>query len=234
MDRTKHIPLYIQLKEELKEKIRAGYWDVDFKIPTEIELMDIYKVGRATVREAISMLVDEGYLNKKQGIGTFVTRPKPSLGFEPLISLSYFIEGRGIKSENKVDFKEIINLDHNLAKITRGEVGESCFYVKRRRYGENTPIAIEESYFLGELGEKMLKADVTKSIAKIIVENLNVDINKVEQIITSREPCNDEKEILFIGEDGKVIELERWIYLKDSQTPFYYLKIIMSSDIYSY
>lgn len=56
--------------------------------------MEEYNLGRATVREAISLLVHEGYLYKKQGIGTFVARKQPSLGFEPIISLAYSLNAK--------------------------------------------------------------------------------------------------------------------------------------------
>ena len=117
IDKRKHIPLYIQLKDEILDKIRNGTYEVDKQIPSEKVLMEEYGVGRATVREALSILVNEGYLYKKQGIGTFVARKQPSLGFEPLISLTYSLEARGIKSVNDVKEKNIIKNSQNKMSI---------------------------------------------------------------------------------------------------------------------
>ena len=64
IDRNKHVPLYIQLKEDLIEKIKSGIWGVECQIPTEKLLMEENGVGRVTVREALSLLVNEGYLYK--------------------------------------------------------------------------------------------------------------------------------------------------------------------------
>lgn len=70
------IPLYHQLQELLKEKIRGGYWKEGTKVPSERELMEEYQVSRATVRKALSELINEGLIHRKQGVGTFVSEPK--------------------------------------------------------------------------------------------------------------------------------------------------------------
>jgi DNA-binding GntR family transcriptional regulator len=40
IDKRKHVPLYIQLKEEIQRKIKDGVWEVDTQIPTEKALME--------------------------------------------------------------------------------------------------------------------------------------------------------------------------------------------------
>lgn len=147
IDRFAHIPLYIQLKEDLISKIKNGVWDVNSQIPTEKELMGEYSVGRATVREAISLLVNEGYLLKKQGIGTFVAKDKPSLGFEPLISLAFALKAKGLNQKNIIEANQIITPDKKLLEKLNWEENAPCFYLKRIRYAESTPVAIENSYF---------------------------------------------------------------------------------------
>lgn len=109
IDKRKHVPLYIQLKEEIQRKIKDGVWEVDTQIPTEKALMEEYDLGRVTVREALSLLVSEGFLYKKHGIGTFVANRHPSLGFEPLISLSYSLRARGMEAYNEIEDKRIIS-----------------------------------------------------------------------------------------------------------------------------
>ena len=67
------VPLYYQLKEIIKQQIEEKIFPIGSAIPTEQELQEKYKVSRSTVRQAISELVNEGYLIKKQGRGTFVS-----------------------------------------------------------------------------------------------------------------------------------------------------------------
>ena len=66
------IPKCEQVKELLRKEIAEGKFAPGDKIPIEPELSRIYNVGRSSVREAVSSLVHEGLLIKRQGLGTFV------------------------------------------------------------------------------------------------------------------------------------------------------------------
>lgn len=55
-----------EVAEQLQRKIAVGEWDVGTKIPTEPELMKLFGVGRSTVREAVSVLVHAGLLEKNK------------------------------------------------------------------------------------------------------------------------------------------------------------------------
>ena len=56
----------------LQEQILKGRYKVDQKLPAEAELMKTFGVGRSTIREAVKILVNSGFLRVLQGIGTFV------------------------------------------------------------------------------------------------------------------------------------------------------------------
>ena len=63
------IPLYQQLSDEIKEQILLGKLKAGDRLMTEAELSQQYEVSRITVRKAIELLVDEGYVLRKQEIG---------------------------------------------------------------------------------------------------------------------------------------------------------------------
>ena len=63
---------YLQLSNILMENIRNGTYPVGSKLPTEIELTSFYNVSRQTVRLALSVLVENGLVSKKQGSGNSV------------------------------------------------------------------------------------------------------------------------------------------------------------------
>ncbi len=233
IDRKKHIPLYIQLKDDLIEKIKSEMWGVECQIPTEKALMEEYGVGRATVRESLSHLVNEGYLYKKHGIGTFVAKKQSSLGFEPLISLTYYLKDKGVLPHNVVEEKAMINPDKKFLSKLKWQTPKPCCYLKRIRYAENTPIAIEKSYFSEEFKAIENNFDLSGSIAKIILEELKVTIRKVEQVIVSRVPTKEEQNILNIDENTLVLDLERWIFIEDNKEPAYYLNFIILGNIYT-
>lgn len=67
-----HQPEYLRVRREIFELI-SGSVSGDDKIPTEFELCKRFGVGRTTLRRALKLLVDEGILVTRSGIGTFVS-----------------------------------------------------------------------------------------------------------------------------------------------------------------
>ena len=61
-----------ELAGELRKQITEGRFERGEKLPAEPELMRIFGVGRSTVREAVKILANMGFLKVRQGAGTFV------------------------------------------------------------------------------------------------------------------------------------------------------------------
>jgi len=70
---TALLPVYYQIKHTIKNWILNREFNPGDKIPSENELAEKFNVSRLTVRQAISQLVQEGFLMSKRGEGTFVT-----------------------------------------------------------------------------------------------------------------------------------------------------------------
>ena len=62
-------PLYLQIKDILKQKIINNEYAVGSTIPSENELEEIFGVSRMTIRQAVNELVNEGLLRKERGRG---------------------------------------------------------------------------------------------------------------------------------------------------------------------
>ena len=66
------IPKYIILKDKINEDIVSKKYPLFSKLPTELELAELYNVSRSTVRQALSILESEGIIEKKWGSGNIV------------------------------------------------------------------------------------------------------------------------------------------------------------------
>ena len=76
LDKDSNIPLYFQLAEEFRKKIENYEWITNSQIPSELKLCENYKISRGTVRQAITELIQEGYIYRKHGLGTFIKKPR--------------------------------------------------------------------------------------------------------------------------------------------------------------
>ena len=76
------IPIYLQVKDLILEKVKSGEYQPGFKIPTERELSIQLEISRNTVSAAYKELLLEGVLEARQGRGTFVKAASDDGGHE--------------------------------------------------------------------------------------------------------------------------------------------------------
>ncbi|TCD45957.1 GntR family transcriptional regulator [Streptococcus sp. X16XC17] len=69
-------PKYQLIQNDLKQQIVSGKFENGDKFYTEAELTKLYNVSSITVIRAVNELVKDGYLIRKQGKGTFISRPR--------------------------------------------------------------------------------------------------------------------------------------------------------------
>ncbi|MCD8011260.1 MAG: GntR family transcriptional regulator [Lachnospiraceae bacterium] len=149
IDCNSAIPLYEQVYGELKADIQRGAFNATRRLPTEEELAEQYQVSRITVRRAVSELVKEGLVEKKQGKGTFVRSPKmhkdmmhSGLSFTELCAMngktpSTKLLAAGIERPGDAKTIEWLGL----------QPGEDAVRIKRLRYMDGVPCVIEDNYF---------------------------------------------------------------------------------------
>src|SRR5690606_34867057 len=78
-------PRYRQLADSLKADIVAGRYPVGSQLPPEYELCELHDVSRHTARDALRLLLEEGLVERRRGVGTTVLRTRGSPAFvQPL------------------------------------------------------------------------------------------------------------------------------------------------------
>ena len=61
------LPAYIRIHDKIKADVDDGTWKIGQRLPSERDLCETFDVSRMTVRQAITLLVDEGLLERKPG-----------------------------------------------------------------------------------------------------------------------------------------------------------------------
>ncbi len=147
LDKTVPIPLYFQLKELIVEEIKSGEFEVDSLIPTEKELSEQFDISRTTVRQAITELVQEGWLYRVKSKGTFIARQKIRQDFLTRLETFYEQMNRiGMSPSTQVlDFRET-KADLEVSENLDIPEGSKVFYLLRRRDGDGDPVVIVETY----------------------------------------------------------------------------------------
>jgi len=140
------LPLYRQIEEALRERIRSGVLRPGAQVATEPELMMEYGVSRATVRQALAGLIAEGLLEIRRGLGTYVTAPRFEHTIGGFYSFSREIERHGLQPGTKVlDLRTTPAVDV-VAESLGIPAGTKVVALRRLRLAGPDPLVVETSH----------------------------------------------------------------------------------------
>lgn len=134
-------PKHQQLRELLVAMVVPGQ-----AIPSERELMNSYRVSRATVRKAIDGLVADGLLQRTHGLGTFAVRPRLETRLH-LASFSQDMRRRGLNPSTRLISIAAAVPPTEAAAALGLESGQKAWRVLRIRLADDSPVAHEDGWY---------------------------------------------------------------------------------------
>jgi GntR family transcriptional regulator len=146
LERSNPLPLYYQLKEVLRQQIQAGHLAPHSAIPSEPELVASYHVSRATVRQALTELVNEGLLYRQHGKGTFVCEPRVQQTLSELTSLTTELQRRGKRPGGLLLLSELARGSETMRHQLRLADEEQVVRLERLRSADGQTIAYEVDF----------------------------------------------------------------------------------------
>lgn len=235
IDPSNIIPKYYQLSNILRQKIEEGAWRPLEPIPSERQLEEQYNLSRPTIRQAIELLVRQGFLYRVHGKGTFVSPPKLQKGALELTSFSEDMRNRGLKPGQKfLDFGFIVPPAH-VRKQLELPAGQKVLRIKRVRTGNGEPIGIQDSYLALAPGQEITREEVEKggSIYAILQEKFGIFPSEADETLEVTLASAEEAMLLEIPEGSPLLLNERTLYSQNRQA-VEYVKILYRGDRYKY
>ena len=113
----------------------------------EKEMAETYHISINTVRRAIDKLIEKGLVERKQGKGTFVTKPKFERNMKKLQSFTELCHQIGVKPGGKMLENKVVTADEKTARRLDIPVGSRVVFLSRVRYADQEPVVIEGNYF---------------------------------------------------------------------------------------
>lgn len=211
------IPLYQQLKNILKGQILSGVLKPGDRIPPEADLCRTYGVSRITVRQAIKSLVEEGFLYRKQGKGTFVTPPKLRRRLPKLYSFSEDMMELGLQPSSRVLEQTVIEADEELIELLRlPPSNRRVNKLVRVRIANNEPILIERTLVPVYLCPDLFKEDLEKgSLYAILREKYGLLLDHAYETYEVGKVRKEEAHSLSCRVGLPAFIIERFTYLKN-------------------
>jgi GntR family transcriptional regulator len=179
--RTARVPKYYGLKKhllELTETMPPGS-----PVPPERSLATEFDTSRTTVRQALQELVVEGRLERIQGKGTFVAKPKVSQALQ-LTSYTEDMRAQGLEPTSELLDVGYITADNHLAGLLDMNAGGRVLRIERLRLANREPMAIETT-LLSAKRFPALRRNLTKyaSLYTALAEVYDVHLAEAEETI---------------------------------------------------
>ena len=122
------LPVYVQIKNYVVEKIQTGQWREGDPIPTELALCEQFGVSRMTVNRALRELTNDGLLIRIKGSGTYVAQPKFQSTLIEIRSIAQDIRERGHQHSCQVLSMERLQASPAQARLYGIAPGAALFH----------------------------------------------------------------------------------------------------------
>lgn len=154
-------PRYQQLKEMIIGQISRGELKPSDRVPSENQLVGAAGVSRMTANRALRELVDEGFVTRVAGVGSFVADFKVQSHVLEVRNIADEITRRGHRHSATVLRVDAGDASSEVAGALAVAVGERVFHVLIVHRENTTPIQLENRYILASFAPDCLEQDFT-------------------------------------------------------------------------
>jgi DNA-binding GntR family transcriptional regulator len=142
------------VRDQLRAAILSGEFPVGSKLANEDRLCERFGVSRITIRDAVRGLIDDGFVVRRHGSGTYVTR-RPTLHGSLDVNFSYtaYLESSGAKAGRRILSTRTIAADAETAEALGAALGDPVVEIRRIRTADRRPAIYSVDYLPGSLVE---------------------------------------------------------------------------------
>lgn len=176
-------PKYVQLAAILKERILRQEYKPDEQIPTEEQLCKEYDVSRITVREAITRLVQDAFLTRVQGRGTYVLPQKLRRDIARVYSFSEDMQRLGLRPSSEVLEQVLEQAEPAIAqRLALPDADRRVTRIRRLRKANAAPILVETTIVPAYLCPELVEEDLQNgSLYSLLEERYGLHPHHAEE-----------------------------------------------------
>lgn len=224
------VPLYIQIAEGLLDRIESGELVPGDRLPSERELSQMLGVNRMTLRRALDMLESQGFLLRRQGDGTYVSKPKIERQAGRLVPFSRGMQRRGYIPEARVISLEKRPADTAVAKELLLPVSAPVYDLRRVRLINGEPVMLEKLTIPARRFPGFDGFDLSsRSVYDVFENEYGVVVVRARQSLEPVAATNYEAELLGVT-PGLPLMLERRLGYDQDDQPVEHGKDLYRSD----
>ena len=217
IDFDSKVPLYFQLKEQIKQNIIRGEYQEGDLIPSEREFSHNYELSSTTIRRALNDLVQENFLARKAGKGTFVRRRKVKRDLRKVLGFTNNMTEMGLTPTTKVLSQKITTPNAFARERLRLEKRDKVVRLERLRLADDVPMMLETRYIRTDLCPGIEREDLSSSLWRTFEDKYGRKPNRHSQGMTIATVSGHAASLLTLNDNSLVFMIKGVTYVQDHE-----------------
>lgn len=209
---SRGLPQYKLLYEQLRRQIEKGVYKEGDLLPSENDLCKTHYLTRPTVRQALTALVNDGYIKKQQGKGSIVDRLPFGVGILSISGTTSALGKQNLQTKILVAPKVIAWPEGFFFQLNEAEKVAGCIYMERLRLYKEKPIFLDINYLPNiNLPRFTSRNHENKSLFDTLRKYYQIEIKGGEQRLRAVPAIDKVSSFLGINKNAPVLHLDRKI-----------------------
>jgi GntR family transcriptional regulator len=234
IDKNSPIPYYQQVADLLRREIgeRESQSEI-YQLPSENELAERHGITRATVRHALDVLEQDGWIYREKGKGSFAAVRRVEHELTQLVSTTEDMRRRGWSLTTRVvSLEQVASLPY-VAHILELPVGAPVYELCRLRIVDDEPLSLQTAYLPLELCPKLEENDLAGSLYRLLETRYGLRLWTGKEVLRARCTAPHEAQLLQIRDNSPVMYMERVTYAANG-VAVEYLEAVWRGDRYDF
>jgi GntR family trehalose operon transcriptional repressor len=207
---------YLNIYNEIISKIENNEFGANTKLPSENEMIREYNVSRDTIRKALNLLEQNGYIQKLQGKGSFILDiNKLNFPVSGLTSFKELTKKMNVKCRTYLKELEKIPADSYLKTQLDLSDNEEVWKVIRLREIDGKKIILDKDFFNTKYVPSLSKKICEDSIYDYLENQVGLKISFAKKEITVQQASAEDKKYLDFENCNMIVVVKNYIYLED-------------------
>jgi len=221
------VPAYQRIQGTIRTTIESGGLRPGDAVPSERELARIHEVSLMTARHALATLEQEGVVERRRGVGTFVSTPK--IHFNKLMSYTEQMRSRSLTANSKVLFAEIVDDEPEATARLSLSPKSHVLKLERLRHAAGEPFALETCYFSAKHFAGLLSEPLEyESLFGILERNYKVVLGYADEEVDATAADARTGELLGVPKREPLLRIRQVIYSTKGSVIVYVLGLYRS------
>ncbi|WP_208560534.1 trehalose operon repressor [Marinilactibacillus kalidii] len=187
-------------------------------LPSENVLTKKYNVSRETIRKALTLLLENGYIQKKQGKGSIVLDVKRfDFPISGLTSYKELQDSQKISSETILIENKVITIPKHIANFLKVSEDTTVHAVIRTRKVDEEVVILDKDYLLTSVIEHLPNEEAAHSLYHYIENKLGLKIGYARKEFTVEPVTYEDKHLMTLHDDHHIVVTRSDVHLEDTR-----------------